>query len=77
MSLCWVWDRMLWVWGIECLLCVGQFRAGLGELVCAVCGSIWSGFGEVILCCVWLNLGRFCGRMFVLCVGQFVVGLLE
>jgi len=76
-SLCWLWDRMVWVCGIECVLCVGQFEAGLGELVCAVFGSVWSGFGEVILFCVWLSLGRFCVSEFVLCVGEIGAGLGE
>jgi len=51
-SLCCVWDSTVWDWGSEFVQCVGQFGAGLGELVCAVCGSFWSGFGRVNLCCV-------------------------
>ena len=45
------------------MLCVGEFGAGLGECVCAVCVIVW-GWG------VW-------GREFVLCVGKFGVGLGE
>ena len=51
--LCCVLERLLWVCGIEFVLCVGEFEVGLGELVCAVCLSVWCGFGGVSLCCVW------------------------
>jgi hypothetical protein len=45
-----------------CVLCVGQFGVGfVGVSVCVVCGTVWSGFGGVIVC--------------VLYVGQFGVGL--
>ena len=70
---------------------MGEFGACLGELVCAVCGRVWCGFGEVSLCFVWENLvwvpgavklcclweclGRVLVSEFVLCVGQFGVGL--
>jgi len=30
-SLCCVWESMVWVWGSEFLLCVGQYGVGLGE----------------------------------------------
>ena len=30
-SVCCVWDSLVWVWGSECVLCVGQFGVGLGE----------------------------------------------
>jgi len=30
-SLCCVWDSLVWDWGSECVLCVGQFGACLGE----------------------------------------------
>jgi len=30
-SECCVWDCLEWVWGSECVLCVGQFCVGLGE----------------------------------------------
>jgi len=30
-SLCCVWDNLVWYWGSECVLCVGQFGAGSGE----------------------------------------------
>ena len=59
-SLFCVWDSFVWVWGSECVLCVGEIRAD---------------FGGVRLCCVWESLGRVWGSEFVLCVGQFVVGL--
>jgi len=59
-SLCYVWDSLVCVWGSECVLCVGEIGAG---------------FGGVRLCCVWESLGRVWGSDFVLCVGQFVVGL--
>jgi len=26
-----VWDSLVWVWGSECMLCVGQFGMGLWE----------------------------------------------
>ena len=61
-SLCCVWDSVVWVWGSEYVLCVGQFGAGLGERVCAVCGRVWGGNG---------------GVYFVLCVVEFCVGLGE
>jgi len=38
-------------------MCLGQFGAGLGELVCAVCVRVWCGFGGVRLCCVYESLG--------------------
>ena len=25
-----VWDSLVWVWGSECVLCVGQFGVGFG-----------------------------------------------
>jgi len=28
---CCVWDSLVWVWGSECVLCVGQFGVGLWE----------------------------------------------
>ena len=48
------------VWGSACVLISRQFGAGLGELVCAVCGKI---------------CGRFGGVGFLLCLGQFAAGL--
>jgi len=30
-SLCCVWDISVWVWGSECVLCVGEFDVGLGD----------------------------------------------
>ena len=44
--------------------------------VCAVCGTVWSGFGgvsvqQVALWCLYI------GIVCVLCVGQFGVGLEE
>jgi len=29
-SLCCMWDSLVWVWGSECVLCVGQFGLGFG-----------------------------------------------
>ena len=72
-----MWESLGLVWGSEFVLCVGQFCVGLGECVCAVCGTVWGGFVGVSLCCVWENLGRVRWSEFVLCVGQFVVGLWE
>ena len=40
-----------------------------------MCGEIWSGFGELILCCVWEGLRRVWGSEFVLCVREFGVSL--
>jgi len=37
-SVCCVWDSLVWVCGSECVLCVGQFVVGLSG---------------VSLCCVW------------------------
>ena len=31
LSVCCVWDSLVWVWGSEFVLCVGQFGLGLGE----------------------------------------------
>jgi len=37
-SLCCVWERFVWFWGSEIMVCVGEFGAGLRELVfCCVC----------------------------------------
>jgi len=30
-SECCVWECLLWIWGIECVLFVGVFGVGLGE----------------------------------------------
>jgi len=60
-------DSLVWVCGSEsvlcvgefgvglwmCVLCVGQFGMGLWERGCAVCGTVWCGFGGVSVCCVW------------------------
>ena len=35
-SVCCVWDSLVWVWGSECVLCVGQFGVGLGS-ECVLC----------------------------------------
>ena len=72
--LCCVWDSLVWFWGSEFVLFVGQFGVGLGEWVCAVCGIVWGGFGGcesvlcvghfrsclevVVVCCVWESLER-------------------
>ena len=59
--LCCVWVCLLWVCWIEFVLCVGEFEVGLGELVFAVCFSVWCGFEGDSLCCVvevWVRLGE-------------------
>ena len=90
-SVCCVWDSLVWVWVSEFLLCVGQFRVGLRELVCAACGRNLYRFRGVSLCCVWDSLFRVWGILccmceslvwvleseFVLCVGEYGVGLEE
>ena len=48
------------------------------DIVCAACGTVWSGFGgvsvqEVALCCVCVCVSALC----VLRVGQFGAGLGE
>ena len=53
-------ESFVWVWGSECLLCVGEIGVGL-----------WG----VSVCCVWDNLVWVCGSECVLCVRQFGVGL--
>jgi len=53
---CCVWGSLVWDWGSECVLCVEQFGAGLGEWVRAVCGTDWCGFGGVSVCCMWESL---------------------
>ena len=89
LSVCYVWDSLgrvlwsdfvlcvdslVWFWGSEFVLFVGQFGVGLGEWVCAVCGIVWGGFGGcesvlcvghfrsclevVVVCCVWESLER-------------------
>jgi len=62
---------MVWVWGSEFALCVGEIGAGLGERVCAVCGTFLCVIGGVSVCCVWDSLGRGWGSVFVLSVGEF------
>ena len=42
-----VWDRLVWVWGSEFVLCVVEYCVGLGESVC-VCMCVWER-----LVCVW------------------------
>jgi len=49
---CCVWESLWRVSRSEFVLCVGQFGVGLGELDCAVYGTVWGGFGGVSLCCV-------------------------
>jgi len=57
-------------------MCMGQFCVGWGSVcVCAVCGTDWSGFGVVRVCCMWERLVWVWGSESVLCVGQFGVGL--
>jgi len=54
-----VWDSLAWFCGSECVLCVGQFGACKGELVCTACGTVWSGFWERV-CIRWLCGGCVC-----------------
>ena len=61
-----MWDSLVWVWGREYVLCVGQFGAGLGECDYAACG-----FGGVCLCCVWGSMVWDWGSENLLFVGQF------
>ena len=75
-SVCCVWDNLVWVCGSECVLCAGQFGVGLLEWVCVVCGTVW---------CMFVGLWeRMCGTVWsgfvgvtMCCVGQFGVGLRE
>ena len=68
-----MWESLVWVWGSECVLCVGQFgvglvecvllcleefRVGLGEILCSVCGRVLCRIMGVSLCYVWDSLGR-------------------
>ena len=53
-SVCCVWDSLVWVCGSECVLCVGQF---------GVC--LW----VVSVCCVRDSLVWVCGSECVLYVG--------
>ena len=55
-------DSLVWIWGTEFVLCVGQFGACL-EIVS--------------VCCVWDSLERDWGIDFVLCVGEFGAGFEE
>jgi len=65
------------VFGSEIVLCVGQYGVGLGESVFGVCGTVWGGFGVVILYCVWESLGRVWGSEFEMCLGEFGICLGE
>jgi len=65
------------VWGSKYVMCLGQFGAGLGELVCGVCVRVWCGFGGVRLCCVYESLGLVWESEFLLCVGAFGAVLVE
>jgi len=50
-SVCCVWDSLGGFRGVS--LCRGgQFAAGFGERVCAVCGIDFGGFGAVSVCCI-------------------------
>ena len=69
-SVCCVWDSLVWVWGIECVLCVVQFFVGLGDCVCAVCGTVLCVFWGVCVCCVWDSFFRF-GGVWVFCVWDY------
>ena len=43
--------------------------------MCAVCGTVWCGFGGLSVWCVGNSLLWVCGSEYVLCVGKFGVGL--
>jgi len=30
-SVCCVWESLVWVWGSECVLCVGEIGVSMGE----------------------------------------------
>ena len=47
LSLCCVWDRVICVRGSECVLCVGQFIAGLGSECVLLVGMFGVGFWVV------------------------------
>ena len=53
--MCAVWESLVWFWGSECV----------------VCGTVWSGFMGVSVCCVWDSLERVCGCEYA--AGGFVV----
>jgi len=67
-SLCCVWDSLVWVLGNELVLCVEEFGVGLGERVCGVFRRVWCGFGGVSLCRMWdifiWNWGSLCFVVF-------------
>jgi len=52
-SVCFVWESLVWVWGSVCVLCVRQFGVCMGEWVCAVCGKVWCEYGGVSVCSLW------------------------
>ena len=54
---------------------MGLFGVDLGECVCVVCGTVWSGLGGVSVCCVLDLLEWIGGSECVLCVGMFQVDL--
>ena len=60
-SVCFVWDSLERVWGIDFVLC----------------GRVWGGFGGMSLCCVWDSLVWVWENEGVLCMGQFGAGLGE
>jgi len=76
-SLCSVWDSLLWVCGSEFVLCLVQIGACL-EIECLFC--VWDSVQRVWgidFFCVCERLGRVGGSDFVLCVGRFGVGMGE
>ena len=56
------------------MLCVRQSGVQFDGRVCAVCGTVCSWFGGVIVCCLWKCLWFVCGSKFLLCVGQIGAG---
>jgi len=74
---CCVWENLERVWGIDFVLCVGEFCVGLGN-ECVLCvEEIGLGFGGVCMCCVWDRLWRFWRIEFVLRVVEIGAGLGE
>ena len=74
LCVCFVWDSLVWVWRSECA--AGDFVVLVyRHCVCAVCGTVWSGFRGVSV--QQVALWRLYIGIVWLCVGQFVVGLGE
>jgi len=50
--LCCVWESLGLFFRNEFVLRVVKIGVGLGKWVCAVCGTVWCGFGVVSIFCV-------------------------